>query len=337
MKLLFTQRDPCNAASFTKPETSDLLGGALWWQNLGCENCNRRKCIVGENISRRIKKVTWKVIASRFCIELQLIKTISAGKRLSRYTSALDCHLLTTATLCLRGSMESPNREDVVLSQLRTYMLGFCFLEMLNMSYLLRIHEDEPKFRAVYWKLGRKRGCEHWIWWKTSRVWNWFMRRAISVMNWLNNAFDIFILISQKKLNFWRFERLASVSNEKKNLFRLFRGEWKIASLCNRAAMGRAGCVGETRRNSLCVRILFRSRNFQVFHFHLSRVVSYERTLSAAAAPPALYSIIVLLHISSVVSHNSYELPRRKRKKLNNQRFSQQLRSLVQLNDLINN
>lgn len=149
LELLLTQRHPCNAASFPKP-TSQICSGERYdsrtsvEKTVSQENALSRKTFLEES-----RKVTRKVIASRFCIEL-LIKTLAADKRLSRYTSALDCHLLTTPTLCLRGSVESPNRGDVVLPQLSSYMLKFCFLETLNMSNLLRIHEDEPKFRAVY-------------------------------------------------------------------------------------------------------------------------------------------------------------------------------------------
>lgn len=154
LELLLTQRHPCNAASFPKP-TSQICSGERYdsrtsvEKTVSQENALSRKTFLEES-----RKVTRKVIASRFCIEL-LIKTLAADKRLSRYTSALDCHLLTTPTLCLRGSVESTNRGDVVLPQLSSYMLRFCFLETLNMSSLLRIHEDEPKFRAVYWKLWR--------------------------------------------------------------------------------------------------------------------------------------------------------------------------------------
>lgn len=55
--------------------------------------------------------------------------------------------------------MESPNRGKVVLPHLRSYMMVSSFLETLNLSNSLRIHDDKPKFEAVYLKL-RENGRE---------------------------------------------------------------------------------------------------------------------------------------------------------------------------------
>lgn len=103
----------------------------------------------------------------------------------------------------MRGSVESPRWGNVVLQHFRSYMLASSSLETLNLSNSLRIHDNKPKFWAVYLKLqknGREaRECLRREASSASLI--RFMHRTIPVMNWVSNAFDTFILIAQKKLS----------------------------------------------------------------------------------------------------------------------------------------
>lgn len=129
-------------------------------------------------------------------------------------------------------------------------------------------------------------------------------------MNWVNNAFDIFILISQKKLNFWRFERLASVSTGLAKIFSIV--SWRTEKLLRFAIVQPwvgLDAADETRRIHFALSNSISVPQFPSFPFSASispESSVYERTLSAAAASPALYSVTVLLQISVVVFH-SYE------------------------------
>lgn len=143
------------------------------------------------------------------------------------------------------------------------------------------------------------------------------------------------------ELNFWRFERLAKVCRQNgEKSFRLFRGGRKNCFALQSCSHGWGWMRRWNERNSLCAfEFNFGPAisKFSIFRFHLSRVVSLRARFKCSC------SIASIVFHHRFIAHFSrralywYELPRRKRKKLNNQRFSQRLRSLVQLNDLINN
>lgn len=176
------------------------------------------------------------------------------------------------------------------------------------MSNLLRIHEDEPKFRAVYWKLWRNEAARTEFGGERESL-SGLIHAASNFGNELSEQCLWHIYFNfTKEIKFLALRTAGKcVDRIGKNLLDCFVANGKTASLRNRAAMGGAGCGGWNEKNSLCAFEFNFGPAISKFSISISPESSvYERTLSAAAASPALYSVTVLFHNSVVVFH-SYE------------------------------